>query len=434
MREIIKNPQQQGLPGELQRLKLALLTDQSGQLTTTRLRLVRLARARGIEPHLIDDIVQETLLEAWSHLERLHAPAGFNAWIDEICRNVCRRFAQRRRRELRHDAQLLRSLSGEELGDDDEEQDLLTDFPDTETIDPLEELSRQDLVALLDRALGALPQASRQMVEMCYLLELPRSEVAARLGISSGTLDVRLHRTRRQLYRILHGPLSHEAEALGLALDAEMVEGWQETRLWCPSCARHRLQGCFLYPAADSEEPNLHLRCPECSQRFGQDTVHSMGLVSLAGLRSFRPAWKRTMQGLTDRLLQVLSQPQRPCLYCGKPALIQVRGNDSAAAQPADLGNSGIDLYPFWIYLRCVHCDNDMDGCGCLPTVDQLVYWSHPLTRQFLQQHSRCSSEPGKIVEYQGQQAIYLQINDLESADRLTVLAHRQTLQILTLF
>src|SRR5579885_1303124 len=369
MQEIVKNPQQQGLPGELQRLKSALLTDQSGMLTATRLRLVRLARAWGIEPYHIDDVVQETLLEAWSHLERLHAPAGFNAWIDEICHNICHRFAQRRRRELLHHTQLLQSFSSEEQGVDNEKQDLLTDLPDAQTIDPLEELSRQDLMVLLDQALGALPQASRQMVEMYYLLEIPRSEVAARLGISSGALDVRLHRTRRQLHRILHGPLSHEAEALGLALDAELVEGWQETRLWCPSCACHRLQGCFLYPEADSDEPNLHLRCPECSQRYGQDTVHSMGLVSLAGLHSFRPAWKRTMQGLTARLLQALSQTQHPCFYCGKPAFIQVKGNDSETVQPTDLSNSGFSLY-----LCCAHCGNDMDGCGCLPSVDQLVY------------------------------------------------------------
>ncbi len=434
MQEAVHNPKQQGLPGELQRLRFALLTDQSGMLTTTRLRLARLARARGVEPHLIDDVVQETLLEAWGHLERLQAPAGFHRWIDEICRNICRRVAHKRRTDFLRNVPLSKASSGEQHGSDDGEQGLLTDFPNAETIDPFEELSRQDLVALLDRALAALPQASRQTVEMCYLLELPRSEVAARLGISSGALDVRLYRTRRQLHQILHGPLRREAEALGLALDAELVEGWQETRLWCPLCARHHLQGCFLHPAAGSEEPNLHLRCPECSQRYGQDTVHSMGLVSLAGLHSFRPAWKRTMQGLTDRILQALPLAQHPCLFCGKPALVQVKGNDTETALPADLGNSGISPYPFWIYLRCVHCGNDVDGSGCLPSVDQLVYWSHPLTRQFLQQHSHWNSEPGKIVEYQGQQALYFQINDLESTDQLTILAHRQTLQILTIF
>jgi len=434
MQKAANNPNQQGLPGELQRLRFALLTDQSGMLTTTHLRLARLARARGVEPHLIDDVVQETLLEAWGHLERLQAPAGFHLWIDEICRNICRRVAHKQRMDFLRNAPLPRLSSSEEYGYGDGEQGLLTDFPDFETVDPFEELSRQDLVALLDRALGALPQASRQLVEMCHLLELPRSEVAARLGISSGALDVRLHRIRRQLHQMFHGPLRREAEALGLTLDAELVEGWQETRLWCPLCACHHLQGCFLYPEAGSEGPNLHLRCPECSQRYGQDTVHSMGLISLAGLHSFRPAWKRTMQGLTDRIVRALTLAQHPCLYCGKPALAEVKGNDIETAQPADPGNSVISPYPFWIYLRCVHCGNDMDGCGCLPSVDQLVYWSHPLTRQFLQHHSRWNSEPGKIVEYQGQQAIHFQINDLESADQLTVLAHRQTLQILALF
>lgn len=50
-------------PGEWQRLRSALLTDQDGVVTETRRRLARLARARGVEPHAIEDVVQETLLE-----------------------------------------------------------------------------------------------------------------------------------------------------------------------------------------------------------------------------------------------------------------------------------------------------------------------------------------------------------------------------------
>lgn len=430
MREPVYDLKQQELPGELQRLRSALLTDQEGMLSATRRRLARLARARGIESQFIDDIVQETLLEAWSHLERLYAPAGFNAWIDEICRNMCRRAARRQRQEL------LRSqaFTGEAREFDDEGEDFLATFPDTGNIDPLEELSHQELVLLLDRALGSLPPASRQLVEMCHLLELPRFEVAERLGISSGTLDVRLHRARRQLYHMLHGPLQGEAEALGLRLDAELVEGWQETRLWCPWCARCHLQGCFLRPDANAEGPNLHLRCPECSRRYGQDTVHSMGLVSLAGLHAFRPAWKRTMQGLADRVLPALSLAQHACLYCGKPALIQVQGGDSATNRSADSHDSTPAPHSFWISLNCAYCGNEMDGSGCLPAVDQLVFWSHPLTRQFLQQHSRWRSEPGRSVEYQGQQAISFQLTDTGSADQLTVLARRQTLEIVALF
>ncbi|HJT55567.1 MAG TPA: RNA polymerase sigma factor, partial [Ktedonobacteraceae bacterium] len=160
---------QQSWPGEWQRLRSALLTDQDGILTETRQRLARLAQARGIEPHTIDDVVQETLLEAWSHLERLHTPAGFSLWIDEICRNVCRRAAHRR------EVDLLRRAPLSSPAPDEEEPDLLAQLPAPEAFDPLEELSRQDMLLLLDRALGTLPPAVRQLIELCYLRELPHA-------------------------------------------------------------------------------------------------------------------------------------------------------------------------------------------------------------------------------------------------------------------
>jgi RNA polymerase sigma factor (sigma-70 family) len=424
---------QQCLPGEWQRLRSALLTDQDGILTATRHRLARLAQARGIEPHAIDDVVQETLLEAWSHLERLHAPAGFHPWIDEICRNICRRAAHRREMDLLRRVPL--PSAAPEHGAGEDEIDLFAHISAPNECDPFEELSRQDLMLLLDRALGELPQATRQLVEMYYLHELPHTEVEARLGIASGALDTRLHRARRQLYQIFNGPLREEAEGFGLALNETLAEGWQETRLWCPLCARHRLQGCFMHSEAE-EGPNLHLRCPECSRRYEQDTVHSMGLVSLADLHTFRPAWKRTMQALTDHTLQALSQGQYPCWCCGKPAIMQVKGGASDAAGPVGPGNneissdnSGANPYPFWIHLYCTHCGEDTAMNGCIPSIDQLVYWSHPLTRQFLLQHPRWSSTPGKLVEYAGEPTIHFQLADLESSRSLNILARRQTLQ-----
>lgn len=418
---------QQTWPGEWQRLRSALLTDQDGILTETRRRLARLARARGVEPHVIEDVVQETLLEAWSHLDRLHTPAGFHLWIDEICRNVCRRAAHRREVDLLRRVPLSSSAPGED------EIDILAQLPAPEAFDPFEELSRQDVLFLLDRALGTLPQAVRQLVELCYLRELPHAEVAERLGITNGTLDTRLHRARRQLRQILSGPLREEAQGLGLALDETLADGWQETRLWCPRCMRRHLQGCFMHPDAE-EGPNLHLRCPDCSRHYGQDTVHSMGLVSLAGLQAFRPAWKRVMQGLTDYIMQMLARGRYSCWHCGKPALIEVKGNagDEAQATDRSFGASGSEPrgpYPFWLHLHCPHCGRGTEIQSNIPSVDQLVYWSHPLTRQFLLQHPRWSSTPGSVVEYDNELAIPLRLADLESNDSLTILARRQTLQ-----
>ncbi|MDQ2717879.1 MAG: sigma-70 family RNA polymerase sigma factor [Chloroflexota bacterium] len=416
----------QAVPDEVQRLQEMLLIDQDGLLSATRVRLMRVAQARGVAPDAIDDVVQETLCEAWKHLDRLYAPAGFHVWIDEICRNICRRYAHRHAMDLLRSAPVVRPHPDYKQGAGEGQIDLLAEMCVADTPDPLEELCRQDLELLLERALGALPQATRSVVEMCHLLELPRTEVAARLHISSGALETRLHRARRQLRQILNGPLRSEAETFGLALDDEQAVGWHETRLWCPLCSRQRLQGCFLHPEVE-EGPNLHLRCPDCSRRYGQDTIHSMGLVSLAGLRSFRPAWKRTMQGLTDRMMQALPRGLHPCLYCGKPASIEVRGRDTEAA-------TSPGPYPFWIHWRCVHCGEALDSRGDLPSVDQMVYWSHSLTRQFVQQHPRSSSQPGIPVEHGGEPAIYFQIADLESSDHLNVLAHRRTLHVLASF
>src|SRR6185369_604356 len=69
------------------------LRSREAQFAASRPRLMRLARLRGVPPDVVEDVVQETLLEAWKHLDRLHEPEGFHLWLDEICRNICRRYA-----------------------------------------------------------------------------------------------------------------------------------------------------------------------------------------------------------------------------------------------------------------------------------------------------------------------------------------------------
>jgi RNA polymerase sigma factor (sigma-70 family) len=428
MQEIVETLEQHGLPGEHERLRHALLTDQHGMLTITRLRLARIAQARGVEASAIDDVVQETLLEAWSHLGRLSSPAGFHAWIDEICRNVCRRYARSRQAYLLRLAPLMGMHQRDEAapGEDDDNVSQITYIPDPSTPDPLEELSRQELSMLLDHALGLLSRETRQVVEMCHLLELPHGEVAERLGISVGTLDTRLHRARRHLQQMFLGPLFQEAEALGLVEGQAGGDGWVETRLWCSSCGQNHLQGYFMETA---EGVNLHVRCPGCVQRYGLDTVHSMGLVSLGRLKSFRPAWKRTMQGLSDMIFQGLNTGKPLCPWCGSVSTMHVA---EAEIGKDDVPPSG--PYRFWVRWWCEHCGELVCYPGDLLAVDQIVYWSHPQARQFIVQHPRWISAPGTEIEHNGQPALCFQISDATSVEKLTVLAHRHTLRVLDVY
>ena len=55
-----------------QRTHTQLIANIDTLLADARPRLLRLARLNGVPPDATDDVVQETLMEAWRHLENLH--------------------------------------------------------------------------------------------------------------------------------------------------------------------------------------------------------------------------------------------------------------------------------------------------------------------------------------------------------------------------
>src|SRR5215212_5878004 len=68
-------------------------------LEPQRRRLVRLCAAVSGDRHAAEDLAQETLLEAWRNVHKLHDPAGADAWLAAIARNVCHCWARRRGRD-----------------------------------------------------------------------------------------------------------------------------------------------------------------------------------------------------------------------------------------------------------------------------------------------------------------------------------------------
>ena len=103
------------------------------------------------------------------------------AWLCGIARNCVR---QRLERDGRWE-----SLDGE-AGDDAQ----VVVLPD-----PLGELTRTERVAMLRRAVIALPVRYREVVVLCDLEELSYAEAADALGCAIGTVRSRLHRARTML-------------------------------------------------------------------------------------------------------------------------------------------------------------------------------------------------------------------------------------------
>jgi RNA polymerase sigma factor (sigma-70 family) len=137
-----------------------------------RARLVRLCTRLTGNIDVAEDLVQETLLEAWRNSYKLHDPEGRGRWLSAIARNVCRRWAHEQGRAL---PRLARLDESGDCGDNNDEQP--TDDFDLEV-----ELERHELAELLDRALGLLPAATRQALVARNVHASPHAEIAARMA------------------------------------------------------------------------------------------------------------------------------------------------------------------------------------------------------------------------------------------------------------
>jgi RNA polymerase sigma-70 factor (ECF subfamily) len=202
-------------------------------LVAERPRLVRLCRQLTGSAEVAEDLAQETLLEAWRLLYRLHEPAGLGAWLSAIARNVCHRWQRAHGRERAHLAPVV------SVGDDSDAGELsLDEALVAEADDPLAQMEQAEVASLLARALASLPEMTRTLT--LGSAAMSTAELASVFGLSEGAVRVRLHRGRQALRRALSGDLRAEAEALDLALPS--APDWLESRIWCPFCGASHLR------------------------------------------------------------------------------------------------------------------------------------------------------------------------------------------------
>lgn len=139
------------------------------------------------QPHLVEDLVQETLLRAWRNIESLNPDATtLLPWLLTVARRVAIDAARARR---------VRPAQS----DDADVADLPID------VDPI------DRVITAETVRQALPRISpdhREVVIELYYRGHTIAEAASRLGIPEGTVKSRAHHALRSLRAVigaLHG-------------------------------------------------------------------------------------------------------------------------------------------------------------------------------------------------------------------------------------
>jgi RNA polymerase sigma-70 factor, ECF subfamily len=153
---------------------------------------LRTIRAIARNPADVEDVMQDSVINAFKGLHSFNQRSKFSTWLTRIALNNALLLLRRRRNKI--------EISLDSDGEESACQHLqLAD----NRIDQEQALIREQSIGIVRSAVRALPPSLREYVEQCCLKELPHKEVACTLGISLAAGKSRSLRARRQLYSLL---------------------------------------------------------------------------------------------------------------------------------------------------------------------------------------------------------------------------------------
>lgn len=130
------------------------------------------------------DVVQASLVKAFTRLDRCRNPDRFGAWVFRIVANACKdHFRSRRRRNV-------------SLDDDDGAGIRLRLSSDS---DPARDAERSELRKLIDAALAELSPNQREAFVLKHVEQRSYDEMSEILDASVSALKMRVHRAREAL-------------------------------------------------------------------------------------------------------------------------------------------------------------------------------------------------------------------------------------------
>jgi RNA polymerase sigma factor (sigma-70 family) len=352
--------------------------------------LLRFFRRRTELREYAEDLVQETLIEAWRLRHRLVRGRVSAAWVQGIARNVALRGRRRYYLQRRRQAEPLAEL--------------------TDTSDPLElPLEQGELTEALDKALGLLSAPTRELLVGRYIDDAPISDLAGRLGITENAVTVRLHRGRLLLQNALLTRFPETAIAYGLATPEDTL--WQETRIWCVNCGMRRLMGQL---PEHGEDGAFTLYCPGCqperSSVFSYFCPDDDAAHAALRVKGFGRLLQRT-DTLSYRVYtDYLHRRTTACPNCQHPVRITQEGSAER----------------HWFRIYCPHCTEDFFHAtlsryqmGC------------PRFQEFWRRHPRLRRRPERELLFQGTPAIEVSYESIPQSATLTLLCRADDLSIL---
>lgn len=136
------------------------------------------------------DILQDSYIKAFTHLESLGEGEKFLPWLRRIAVNTARDHLKKKRPALFSD------LAGDEEQSEPVEERFVDDHAGAT---PEEVLDQNETRRLLREIVDSLPEDQRAVTGMYYYQELPVREIASVLGVSESAVKSRLLYARRKI-------------------------------------------------------------------------------------------------------------------------------------------------------------------------------------------------------------------------------------------
>jgi RNA polymerase sigma-70 factor, ECF subfamily len=151
-------------------------------------RLFRLARGILRNNSEAEDVVQETYVRAFTHLEQFRGDASLSTWLSRIAMNE----ALGRLRRQRPGVEWTSPAGGAPEAE-------IIQFPLSSADDPEKSMAQRQIQQVVEHAVDELPEAFRLVFIARVIEGMNIEETAETLGLKPETVKTRLHRARTML-------------------------------------------------------------------------------------------------------------------------------------------------------------------------------------------------------------------------------------------